>query len=206
MAAKIVTRIYDQGTKLELWYNANSNVMIDKASIKLRLVGDIIYLYDNSMSDSVIQNGTSRVYTLNFASITVPLTFSAAVLESSILDMLNTLTPAPVPSTPGQTWSSADSVAYQKSIIVKAAPGVLNGFTGYNSGAAQFIQVHNALAVPANGAIPVIILLAAAQSNFYWDADDYGRWFTVGITMCNSSTGPTKTIGANDCWFNVLFK
>lgn len=203
---KVVTKIIDQGNDLEVYFDALTNVIIPKSAIKLRLTGNIVYLYDNSMSDTVAQYGTARVYVLNFASITVPSAGSAINLETAILAMLNISAIIPVPSTANATWDSANSVAYQKSIAVKADPGVLNGFTGYNSGPAQFIQVHNTVSEPANGAIPIIILFAAAQSNFYWDADDYGQWFSVGITICNSSTGPTKTVGANDCWFNILFK
>ena len=90
MALKTVTQIIDQGTKLELYFSTTQNVQIDKGSIKLRRAGDVIYLYDNSGSDSVIKKGTARIYTLNYASITAPLTGSAAELETEILAMLNT--------------------------------------------------------------------------------------------------------------------
>lgn len=95
------------------------------------------------------------------------------------------------------------SNAYAASIVVKSGPGVLYGFAVYNSnGSAQFIQVFDAAALPADGAIPAVVLTVAATSNLpiNWIP---GRTFLVGCVLCNSSTGPTKTIGSADCWFDV---
>lgn len=102
--------------------------------------------------------------------------------------------------------SGADSVAYAASLVVKATPGVLFGFAGYNSGPAQFIQVHNTTTLPADTAIPIIILAVAAASNFSYDFGRFGRFFSAGITLANSTTGPTLTTGAADCWFDANYK
>ena len=99
-----------------------------------------------------------------------------------------------------------DSVAYEASAIVKATPGAIFSVTGYNSKTtAQFIQLHDSATLPANTAIPKIIFIVPASSNFFYDFGEIGRQCSAGIVVCNSSTGPTKTIGSADCFFNVQY-
>lgn len=102
---------------------------------------------------------------------------------------------------------NSDSAAYVASQIAKATAGVLYGVWGYNSkGSAQFIQLHDAAALPADAAVPEIVITVPTVANFYLDFGVYGRQFTSGIIICNSSTGPTKTIGSADCWFSLMYR
>jgi hypothetical protein len=72
-------------------------------------------------------------------------------------------------------------------------------------GSAQFIQLHDAAALPADTAVPEVFITVPASSNFSIDFGQYGRTFVNGIVICNSTTGPTKTIGAANCWFDVQY-
>jgi len=123
--------------------------------------------------------------------------------------MVSIADPEPVASTPLSSASfcptSAVTNAYAASKVVKASGGALYWMYGHNSGPTQYIQVHNATSLPANGAVPSILIVAAAGANFVLEFSKFGIWFPTGIVLCNSSTGPTKTIGAADCWFGVLF-
>jgi hypothetical protein len=97
------------------------------------------------------------------------------------------------------------TTAYAASLVVSATPKTrLCGLSGYNSLAStQFIQIHDAASLPANTAVPKVIFEVAASSKFAIDWGNNPRVFDTGIVVCNSTTGPTKTIGAADCWFDV---
>ncbi len=101
---------------------------------------------------------------------------------------------------------NSTSVAYEASRIVKPASGIVYGLSGYNSkGSAQWIQIHDAAALPANGAIPKVIITVPTISNFSILFGPQGRRFFNGIVVVNSSTGPTLTIGSADVWFDVQY-
>lgn len=101
--------------------------------------------------------------------------------------------------------SAAVSTAYEASRVIKASAGTLYGLTVYNSKtSAQFIQIHDSATLPADTAVPKITFTIPASSSRSFSAAR-GYPCAAGITVCNSSTGPTKTIGSADCWFTATY-
>lgn len=102
--------------------------------------------------------------------------------------------------------SGVSSTAYEASHVIKASAGRLFGVIGYNSKtSAQFIQIHDSATVPANTAVPIMVIPVSAQDSFFISMGDFPYPFTNGIVVCNSSTAPTKTIGSADCFFTAVY-
>ena len=103
--------------------------------------------------------------------------------------------------------TNATSSNFEASRVIKASSGVLYELSGYsNSSVQQFIQLHDATAVPANGAVPIIPVVVPSFSNFSVSYGVYGRLFSAGIVVCNSTSAGTKAIGSTDCWFDAQYK
>lgn len=101
--------------------------------------------------------------------------------------------------------TSSASTANVASQVIKASAGRLYSFAGYNSSAsAQFIQIFNSATVPADGTAPIYVFTVPAASNWSYDFP-LGRYFSTGISVSNSSTQATKTIGTTNCWFNAEY-
>jgi hypothetical protein len=102
----------------------------------------------------------------------------------------------------------ACTLGYAASMVIKGTgAGILYGISGYNSLASpQFILLFSSPTVPADTAVPDIIIAVPASSNFSLDFGVHGRVFSTGISVSNSTTGPTKTIGAANCSFDARFK
>ena len=110
-------------------------------------------------------------------------------------------------SSPEYNAAAYDSKAYEASAVAKVGACTLYGFGGHNSNASgQFVQIHDTTSLPANGAIPKLVVWVSAVGPFSLDTGIFGKTFLNGIVICNSTTGPTLTIGAADCFFNVLLK
>lgn len=103
--------------------------------------------------------------------------------------------------------TNATTSAYAASLVIKGSAGVLFSITGYNSsGSDQFIQLHDASSLPSDTAVPAVVFKVRSGRNFSLSfGGKFGRYFSTGIVICNSSTGPTKTIGSADCWFDAQY-
>lgn len=100
--------------------------------------------------------------------------------------------------------TNVNTTAYAASLVAKATSGKIYNIIGYNSKAiGQFVQIHNSASLPIDGSVPVIMFYVGPMSNFSLDYGVYGKSFSTGITICNSSTGPTLTVGSADCWFTA---
>lgn len=153
----------------------------------------------------------------DYAELTAEITAgrgNAAAGQALGVQVLNTVATAahavyatPIFSSTTYQPTNATTTVYANSLVIKAAAGALYSITGFNSRTSpQFIQLHNTTTVPADGVAPQVIFYVPAMSNFSFDLNPYGRYFATGITVCNSTTGPTKTIGAADCWFDVQYR
>lgn len=126
-----------------------------------------------------------------------------AILETATIELGTVELTVPANAT---APTNVSSTALEASHVIKASAGTLLGVTGYNNkSSAQFIQLHNTTTVPADTAVPVVVITVPASSNFSIDFGTYGRRFATGISICNSSTAATKTVGSADCWFDAQF-
>lgn len=90
--------------------------------------------------------------------------------------------------------------------MVKASPGTVHRISGYSSDANPvFIQLHDAASLPADAEVPILTIYVGAGENFDFDMSFIGRFCEKGIVVCNSSTGPTKTIDGATAWLNIQY-
>ena len=96
----------------------------------------------------------------------------------------------------------ARSTGLENSRVLKVGAGVLRSINGYSSKAsAQFIQLFDATALPADGVAPDFVIPVGATSAIPPTYMGDGLPFYNGLVICNSTTAPTKTIGLADCYF-----
>jgi histone H3/H4 len=102
--------------------------------------------------------------------------------------------------------SNATTTALASTLQIKSSSGTLFLLSGFNSKtSSQFIQIHNATSL-IGGAVPVITFTIPPSSNFSFDFGIYGRYFSTGIYVVNSSSAATYTAGSTDCWFDAQYK
>lgn len=95
--------------------------------------------------------------------------------------------------------------ALTNSVVI---PGrcVLFGFTISSTNlAAQFVQIFDRAALPADTAVPIAFASVSATNQLSAYYGEAGRVFYQGIALCNSTTAGTKTLGAADSLFDVQY-
>jgi hypothetical protein len=100
---------------------------------------------------------------------------------------------------------NSPSRALEASRVIKTGAGILYGVLVTNTKAsAQFLQVFDANAVPADDAVPLFSKSVPAGDavGIQWLP---GRVFLTGLVVCNSPTSATKTVALADCLFDVQF-
>lgn len=103
--------------------------------------------------------------------------------------------------------TNATTTVLSNNLVIKNTSGTLFSFSCHNNkNQAQYIQLHNATALPADGSVPVFVFKINSDTSIFIEWSVFGRHFTNGIVICNSSTVATKTIGVNDCFFDVQYK
>lgn len=123
----------------------------------------------------------------------------SSVEQSSVVELLNAFAGAELPF-------NSTSGALEALRRVSAGPCYLTGFTVANTNAAaQFLQFHDSVAIPSNGAIPDLLFTLPASGDKTVSYTLPGVWFASGIVVCNSSTAATKTLGSADCFFAVQY-
>ena len=109
-------------------------------------------------------------------------------------------------SDPVYAPDNANSGAQAASLIVKAQAGILYGLSVYSNGVSQWIQIHDAALLPADAVVPTLVFEISSDTSRTFDFGRYGRKFTNGIVICNSTTDVTKTIGAANCIIDAQYK
>jgi hypothetical protein len=109
---------------------------------------------------------------------------------------------APPDGFPANTTSPALLAA----LLIAPGRRRLFGLQGVNNNAAAtFVLIFDTDSVPANGAVPKVVIRAAASDNFSAYFGSLGRWHDRGIVIVNSSTLATLTLSTADLWLDVQF-
>lgn len=109
-------------------------------------------------------------------------------------------------SWPEELPRNATNPAVASSLQAFEGQGRLVGFTVTNTNTtAQFVQLFDAVAAPATGAVPIMSPSVPGSGSLSLMFGPDGRWFSRGLVVCNSSTQASLTIGSADCIFDVQY-
>ena len=107
------------------------------------------------------------------------------------------------PASPPPSTIAVGNAVLTNSLIVATAPVKLYAVMGYNSGPAQFVQVFQTNAVPNNGMFAKHSFPVGAQQFYSFDFSYYGENLDA-VSVANSTTADTLTLGATNCSFQAI--
>ena len=155
-------------------------------------VTEVAEITDISTNGDYYLNHATGYYKIKPAKTSATLTYYSELMQVAI--------------TPSSQASVYKTTAYAASGVIKNSAGSFYGLFGYNSKTSdQYLQLHDATSVPADSEVPVAVIAIPAESTFSIDCQMAGIPFSTGIVWCNSSTGPTKTIGSADVFLTALY-
>lgn len=106
--------------------------------------------------------------------------------------------------TPDCTPVNVTSTVAETGHVLKAAAGVLYYAMVHNdNAAARYIHIFDAIAVPANGAAPKVVVKLGIGETRLITFGERGRYFPTGISIASSSTFATLTLGSADMWVDA---
>lgn len=98
------------------------------------------------------------------------------------------------------------STAAEASRVIKASSGRLQWINVTTSRTSdQYFQIFNSATVPADATAPIYVFKLPADSTVYIDFSSIGSYFSTGISVSNSTTMATKTIGSADCYITAEY-
>lgn len=106
----------------------------------------------------------------------------------------------------GSAPQNGGTAGLAASAVIATGRAVLLRASMLNTNAAlRYLQVFNAAALPAEGAVPVLSIPVAIGGFESLDLGVYGKFFPAGISMCSSSTAGIKTISAADAVIEATY-
>lgn len=98
------------------------------------------------------------------------------------------------------------STAAEASRVIKASSGRLQWINVTTSRTSdQYFQIFDSTTVPADATAPIYVFKLPADSTVYIDFSNIGSYFSTGISVSNSTTMTTKTIGSADCYITAEY-
>lgn len=116
-------------------------------------------------------------------------------------------TPLPVKFDSLSGWSIYKSSVAEASNIVKGFSATIRAVMMYNGNAStRTCQIFSSGSVPADNTVPNWLFTVVPSTLSGYDFGPDGLILSSGLTVCNSTTIPIKTLGSADSYFWIIYK